>query len=68
MIYPGRVPQPMLLGQLRWIVGLRWLAGSGVVIGGIIEHQWLKWYSAPGYLICSISSVAFFRNILATRL
>src|ERR1035437_4332710 len=48
-----RARQPMLLGQLRWIVKLRWAAGTGVVAGGIAEHFWLHWYSGPGWWIMS---------------
>jgi signal transduction histidine kinase len=34
----------MLLQQLRWMVRLRWLAGAGVIAGGLVEHYALNWY------------------------
>src|SRR5262249_13765862 len=46
--------QPLLLGQLRWIASLRWVAGLAVIIGGLIEHQFLHWYPTSGWWIVLI--------------
>jgi len=32
--------------QLRWIVSLRWLAGTTVIAGGLVELFWLHWYGS----------------------
>ncbi len=33
-------PDRLLTNQLRWLVGLRWIAGSVVVVGSLLDASW----------------------------
>ena len=34
----------LLVNQLRWLVALRWIAGSVVVVGSLLDAYWLHWH------------------------
>jgi len=39
-----RPPRSNMFAQQAWVSHLRWLAGSIVVSGGLLEAAWLHWY------------------------
>ena len=41
----------LLLAQLRWFISLRWVAGATVLVGALVEWQWLQWYSLPARFV-----------------
>ncbi len=47
----GIQPGPLLVTQIRWLIGLRWLAGATVIVGGLADGWWLKWYPQPLRLV-----------------
>ena len=52
----------LLLKQLGWIVDLRWVAGSAVLVGGLAELFWLHWYGT-GRLITALGAVILAYNV-----
>lgn len=52
---------------LRWLVNLRWLAGGAVIVGGLANALWLRWYPYPWALVgCGAVILAY--NALLRRL
>ncbi|HUO09464.1 MAG TPA: ATP-binding protein [Phycisphaerae bacterium] len=49
--------------QQAWVMRLRWLAGSLVVIGGLVEHFWLHWYHT-GLRIALLGAAILSYNLL----
>jgi C4-dicarboxylate-specific signal transduction histidine kinase len=39
---------PLLVDSLRWFIELRWLAGAAVVVAGLLNWLWLRWYGQGG--------------------
>jgi signal transduction histidine kinase len=37
----------LLLRELSWLIQLRWVAGAGVVLFGLIQLRWLPWVETP---------------------
>lgn len=52
-----------LFAQQSWVTRLRWLAGSIVVLGGIIESAWLHWYGTGAY-IAGVGGVILGYNVV----
>jgi C4-dicarboxylate-specific signal transduction histidine kinase len=56
-----------LLGHLHWFVRLRWIAGGVVIIGALLDWQWLGWHSrAP--VIAAMGAVILAYNAVLWQL
>ena len=44
-------PRQLLMGQLRWFIRLRWVAGGTVVLLAILDTAWLDWYGRGGPIL-----------------
>lgn len=41
---------PLLLAQLRWFISLRWLAGTAVLVLGLLDWHVLRWYNGGAWM------------------
>ncbi len=41
---PSTAKNRLLLSQVRWLVALRWGAGSAVVLAALVDLLWLDWF------------------------
>jgi len=63
---PSSAKNRLLLSQVRWLVALRWGAGSAVVAAALIDLLWLEWFgNAVAALVLGIA-ILLFNAIMAT--
>jgi signal transduction histidine kinase len=55
-------PRGTLARQLYWIVSLRWVAGTTVIVGGMADLFWLHWYGR-GRHIAAVGAVILLYNV-----
>ena len=53
-----------LARQLHWIVSLRWVAGTTVIVGGLTALFCLRWYEDSGRHIAAVGAVILIYNVL----
>lgn len=57
---PATAKNRLLLSQVRWLVALRWGAGSAVVAAALIDLLWLEWFdNAVAALLLGITILLF---------
>jgi signal transduction histidine kinase len=53
----------LLTNQLRWLVRLRWVAGSAVVVGSLLDAMWLRWHD-NAYIITGLGLMILAYNVV----
>jgi signal transduction histidine kinase len=59
---PSQRRLPPLYSQQAWLVRLRWLAGTAVAAGGLLDELYLNWY-ARGWAITAVGLVILLYNL-----
>ncbi len=56
-----------LASQLRWFIGLRWIAAAAVLLGGVLDWQGLLWYSQSAHFL-EVGAILLFYNVWLWRM
>ena len=62
---PSTAKNRLLLSQVRWLVALRWGAGSAVVLAALVNLMWLEWFSHSIATLALGITILLFNAIMA---
>ncbi len=57
-------PSRLMTNQLRWLVGLRWVAGAAVVLGSLLDAVWLQWHDKAYSITWVGLAILAYNNVL----
>lgn len=60
-------PSRLVAHQLRWLVNLRWLAGSVVVTGSLLDAWWLRWHDRALWMAGVGVAILLYNSLLMWR-